>query len=138
MSVKTLNTDVSILLVRIATGGLMIFHGIAKLIKGHEGIKTLLAQKGLPEFLWVGVPVGEIIAPILLILGIYSRISGLFLAIVMLFSIYLAKTNQIFDLTQNGGLEIELNLFYLFCGLAIFFSGSGKYSVYKPKNDLLR
>ncbi len=33
---STLNPDLGILLLRIATGGLMVFHGVGKLIEGHE------------------------------------------------------------------------------------------------------
>ncbi len=86
---KKSNIDLALLLLRVFTGGLMLFHGIAKLIHGHDKIKGLLNTKGLPEVLWLGVPFAEILAPILLIFGVFSRISGLVIAFTMIFALYL-------------------------------------------------
>ncbi|MCX2585623.1 DoxX family protein [Pedobacter sp. MR22-3] len=132
---STLNPDLGILLLRIATGGLMIFHGIAKLFHGFDFIKQSLIEKGLPAFVWVGVPVGEVLAPLMLILGIFSRLSGLMIAIVMLFAIYLAHGMSAFTINENGGLDGELALIYMFAGIAIFFTGGGKYVLYKAGNE---
>ena len=134
---STLNPDLGILLLRIATGGLMIFHGIAKLSHGFDFIKQTLTENGLPAFLWVGVPVGEVLAPLLLILGIFSRLSGSMIAIVMLFALYLAHGLSAFTINENGGLDGELALIYMFAGIAIFFMGGGKYVLYKANNELL-
>ncbi|WP_192348716.1 DoxX family protein [Algoriphagus sp. Y33] len=135
---STLNPDLGILLLRIATGGLMVFHGVGKLIQGHDFVKASLAEKGLPTFLWIGAPLGEVLAPLLLILGIFSRLSGLMIAAVMVFALYLGHGMQAFTLTDTGGLDGELAFLYMFGGLALFFLGGGKYVVYKTKNDLLK
>ena len=132
------NSNLGILLLRFATGGLMLFHGIAKLTHGHEHIKGLLAEKGLPQFLWLGVPLTEVIAPLLLILGVFTRLSGLGIALVMVFSIFLAHSADAFTITEYGGLATELNLLFLFGGLSLFFIGGGKYALYKPENDWLK
>jgi putative oxidoreductase len=115
----------------------MLFHGVHKLINGHDFIKGILSEKGLPQFLWLGVPLAEIIAPVLLILGIFTRISGLSTAVVMFFSIFLAFGTKAFSLTPYGGLLAELNILFLFAGLTLFFTGGGKYSLYKSKNEWL-
>lgn len=133
-----LNPDLGILLLRIVTGGLMLFHGVAKITSGHDFIKQTLVEKSLPAFLWMGVPVGEVIAPLLLILGVFSRLSGLMIAIVMLFALYLAHGMSAFALNENGGLDGELALLYMFAGSALFFMGGGKYVLYKGKNELTR
>lgn len=137
-SPKLFNTDLGLLFLRIATGGLMIFHGTAKLIHGHDFIKGILAEKGLPQFLWLGVPLTEFIAPVLLILGLFTRLAGLGVALVMLFSIILAHPTDAFTLTKYGGLTAELNLLFLFGGLTLFFTGSGKYALYRPANEWLK
>lgn len=137
-TIQHLNTDIGILLVRIATGGLMIFHGIAKLQHGHEPIREMLTEKGLPEILWLGVPLGEFIAPILLILGIFTRFSGLLVSTVMLFALILAHGALTFTRGETGGLDGELCLLFLFCGIALFFTGGGKYAILRPKNDWLK
>lgn len=133
-----LNPDLGILLLRIVTGGLMLFYGIAKLTHGHDFIRQILAEKGLPEFLWMGVPVGEVLAPLLLILGVFSRLSGLMIAVVMAFALYLAHGMSAFALNENGGLDGELGLLYMFAGSALFFIGGGKYVLYKGKNELTK
>lgn len=136
---STLNPDLGILLLRIATGGLMLFHGVSKLIHGHDFIKESIVENGLPAFLWVGVPICEVLAPLLLILGVFSRISGLLIAIVMIFSLYLAHGMESFTISEHGGVSSELNFLYMFAGLALFFTGGGKYSLNKVemirKND---
>ena len=132
-----LNDDLGKLLVRIPTGGLMLFHGIHKLIDGHDFIKSALAEKRLPEILWVGVPVAEVVAPILLILGVFGRISALLISTVMIFALYLAHGVSSFMLNEYGGLEAEYNIYFILVGLGIFFAGTGKYSIYKPENKWL-
>lgn len=124
-----LNENLGKLLTRLAVGGLMLFHGIHKVLHGDEFIRTKLAESGLPEFLALGVPVGEIVAPTLVIIGLATRVSSLTIAFTMLMSIFLALTDQLFKLNQYGGWYIELNMFFLLCSLAIFFHGPGQYSV---------
>lgn len=65
-------TDLAILLLRIATGALMLFYGTFKIINGHGYIREFLAERGLPEFLWFGVPLAEVIVPLLLIMGVLT------------------------------------------------------------------
>jgi len=135
---KFINTDAGLLVLRVSTGALMLFHGVAKLIHGHDPIKGILAEKGLPGFFWFGVPLAEVIAPILLILGVFTRVSGLGVALVMVFSIFLVHLADVFTISQNGGLALELNFLFLFGGLSLFFTGGGKYALYKPKNEWLQ
>ncbi|MDR1876001.1 MAG: DoxX family protein [Flavobacteriaceae bacterium] len=133
---KELNPNLGKLILRISIGGLMLPHGIAKFIHGHEFIKGMLAKKGLPEFIWLGVPIGEVVAPILIILGVFTRISSLLVAFTMVMTIYLVHEAGAFSITKTGGLSGELNLFYLLTSLALFFLGSGKYSIYKGNNGI--
>lgn len=61
---KTLShEDAGKLLLRLAVGGLMLFHGLHKLIDGVDGISGMLVAKGLPGFIAYGVLVGEVVAP---------------------------------------------------------------------------
>jgi putative oxidoreductase len=119
------------LVLRLTVGGLMLFHGVSKLM--HSGsvdfIGGKLAESGLPAMLAYGVYVGEIIAPLMVILGIFSRIGGLLVVVNMLFAVLLVHTGDILALTDHGGWRLELQAFYLFGALAIVFLGSGKYAV---------
>ena len=128
-SIRTINPDISILLLRITTGGLMLFHGIHKITHGHEEIRAMLMAKGLPALLWIGVPLSEVVAPILLIVGAFTRISGMLIAAVMVFALYLGWGWEGFTLNQHGAPQAELNLYFLISGIALFFSGGGRYSI---------
>ena len=134
---KELNSDLGKLLLRVSIGGLMVFHGISKLYHGHDLIKGMLTSKNLPEYLWLGVPLGEVFAPICILLGVFTRISSLLVAFTMLMTFYLVHGMEGFSLSQTGGLKVELNLFYLLTSLALFFLGSGKYSVYKGNKGIM-
>lgn len=117
----------------------MLTHGLKKIIDGHDYVIQTLVDKGLPEFLWLGVPVTEALAPALIILGVFTRISGLMVSLVMVIAVFLSHSHEIFAINpRNGALAIELNLLFIFCGIALFFTGGGKYSLYRPKNDWLK
>lgn len=119
------------LILRLSIGGLLLFHGVQKLIHGIGGVKFLITKMGLPETLSYGVYAGEIIAPLLLLIGTYTRVSGLVIAFTLLVSIPAGHPEGIFHLNEYGGLGIELNALYLFGALAIMFLGSGKYRLVK-------
>ena len=54
--------DLGKLLLRLAVGGLMLFHGLHKLFGGVGFISGMLVEKGLPGFIAYGVFVGEGVA----------------------------------------------------------------------------
>ena len=81
------NSDIAKLLLRLLVGGMMLFHGVHKLIYGISGIKKLVVNAGLPEFIAYGVYVGELIVPLFILLGLYARVSSLFLALNMAMAI---------------------------------------------------
>lgn len=123
------NNDIAKLLLRLLVGGMMMFHGIEKIINGISGIKNLTKSAGLPEFFAYGVYIGEVVVPIFIILGLYARVASVFLAINMLMAIFLAYGDSLFALGKHGAPLIELPLFYLVLSIAIFLFGSGKYAV---------
>lgn len=124
-----LNIDIARLILRLSVGIMMLFHGVHKIIHGIDGVKSLTVKAGLPEFLAYGVYVGEVLMPLLIVLGLYARVASLFLALNMLMAIYLAYGSSFLSVSQHGGPAAELALFYLFTSLSIFFLGSGKYGV---------
>ncbi|MBA3979499.1 MAG: GntR family transcriptional regulator [Alcanivorax sp.] len=121
------NPDIGKLILRLTVGILMLFHGVSKLTSGIAGIKGMLAANGLPQFFAYGVFVGEIIAPLMLIVGFYSRIGAALIVVNMLFAIGLAHMGDIFALSGHGGWRLELQAFFLFTALALIFTGPGKY-----------
>lgn len=126
-----LSGDLGKLVLRVSIAVLMLFHGFKKISGGIGGIKGLVVKGGFPEFLAYGVYVGEIIVPVLLILGLFTRLSAFVFAVTMGFAIAaLAYSGRILAIdARTGGLMIELPLLYLLAALAVFFLGAGKYSL---------
>lgn len=123
------NSDIGKLVLRVSVGTLMLSHGIAKMMHGIGGVKALTVNAGLPEYIAYGIFMGEVTAPLMIILGFYSRIGALILAFTMGSAIYLAHLNDIFILNKMGAPVIELPLLYLLLAISIFLLGPGKYSI---------
>ena len=120
--------DVGKLTLRLMVGILILLHGAHKLLHPDAlgSIRGMLGSAGLPSLLAYGVYLGEVAGALMVILGIYSRLGGFFIAGNMLFAIGLAHRAQIFTLTNTGGWALELQGFFLFSGLALIFLGSGR------------
>ena len=127
------NDDAGKLILRLTLGILMLFHGVAKIQSPSiaEFIAGSLSSNGLPSILVYGVYLGELLAPALIVLGIFTRYSAIVIIINMLFAIFLMHSGDIFSLTQHGGWKLELQGFYLFVAAGIMFLGSGDYAI-KP------
>ena len=118
------------LLVRIAVGGLLLFHGYFKLTHGIGFIEAMLAARGLPPFIAYGIYLAEIIAPILIIIGLRTRLAALVVGFDMVMAIWLGHANNLFVIKEAGGAwAIEIEAFYLLTSIALFFMGGGQYSV---------
>jgi putative oxidoreductase len=122
------NDDLGKLLLRLCVGGLMMFHGISKLIHGHGFIVAKLKSAGLPVLLVAGVPIGEVIAPLLIVLGLFTRPAALIEALLMAMAVWLVHMGQLTAISNMGGYALELQAFYFFGALAVFFMGAGGYS----------
>lgn len=123
--------DIAKLLLRLVLGVLMLFHGYGKLIHGIGPIEAMLAAKGLPAFLALGVYIGEIVAPLMLIAGVQVRLAALLVTVNMVVAIVLAHLGDVFALSAQGGWQLELQGFYLFTAVALILLGGGKYGVQK-------
>jgi len=121
--------DLGKLILRLMIGGLLLLHGIGKITHGIVPLYPLLEAKGLPSFIAYGVYLGEVVGPLLVILGILTRVGGILVFINMVMAIFLAHMGQIGHLNQGGGWEIELPVLFMLGGLAIFCLGPGKYAV---------
>ena len=88
-----------------------------------------MASHSLPGFLAYGVFIGEIIAPLMVILGVHTRIGAVLIAGNMLVALVLVHMGELFALSKTGGWALELQGFFLFTAVAIFFLGAGKYAV---------
>jgi len=129
--------DAALLILRLVLGLLFLLHGISKLPPPPSGIVDTLVQHNLPAVLAYGTYIGEIVAPILLIVGVWTRLAALVIVINMIFAVLLAHTGQLFSLGTSGGYALELQAMYLFTAVALALTGAGRFSVggrYGPLN----
>jgi len=90
MNYSVLGDDIGKLVLRLTLGVLIALHGVSKLMNfqaASAGLAKQVVALGLPEFVAYGVYVGEVVAPVLLILGVLSRVGGVLVVINMLFAV---------------------------------------------------
>lgn len=121
--------DTGKLVLRLTLGILILLHGIAKLTHGIEPIEGMVTGMGMPAFVAYGVYAGEVVGPLLLIIGFYARLGAALIAINMLFAIALAHTGELTSLTQTGGWALELQGMFLFTAIALMVMGPGRFGV---------
>ncbi len=123
------NSDLGKLILRVVVGALLLFHGIHKLQHGYGFVEKMLLNAGFPGYLSHGILVSELLAPFFMVMGLYTRQAALIQAVVMLMAILLVHTGELFSVTAQGGYALELQAFYLFGALAVFFFGAGRYNI---------
>lgn len=127
---KTIETsDAGRLLLRVTLGVLILLHGLFKVTNGAGGIVGMVQKAGLPPAFGYAVYIGEVLAPLLLIAGLWTRAAAAVIAVNMVVAIALAHQAQIFTRNEQGGWAIELQGMYLFTALAIALLGAGRYSI---------
>jgi putative oxidoreductase len=134
---NTRAADSGRLVLRLMLGVLVLLHGIAKLSGSPDFVIGLLAKYNLPSILAYGVYVGEVLAPVLLILGLWTRAAALVIVVNMVAAVFLVHMGDLLKLGAQGGYALELQAMFLFTALAIAFLGAGRYSIggrYGPMN----
>ena len=117
------------LILRVSLGVMILLHGIAKLTGGVDGIVGMLEKAGLPGVFGYFVYVGEVLAPLLMIVGLWTRLAALVVAINMVVAIALVHMGDLFTLTKQGGWALELQGMFLFAAIAVVLLGAGRFSV---------
>ena len=117
------------LVLRLTLGCLLLLHGVAKIHSGPASIMDRVAGVGLPSAVGYLVYVGEVVAPLLLIMGVWTRAAALIVAINMVVAVLLVHTTQLGALNGNGGWALELQGFYFLTAVAIMLLGAGRVSV---------
>jgi putative oxidoreductase len=120
--------DFGKLILRLTLGIFMLMHGIAKLTGGIGAIERMLQGAGLPGYLAYGVYIGEIVAPLLIVIGWYARLGAFILAVNMGVAIALVHRADLLTLGRSGGWALELQGLFLFTALALMFTGPGRFA----------
>src|SRR5689334_17076391 len=124
--------DTGLLVLRLGVGAILLFHGLYKVTHGVAWIAGPLGGAGLPTWLMYGVYVGEILAPVLLIVGLWTRLAALVIAFDMFMAIFLARRGDIAKINpMGGGWAIELEALLFTGALALALAGGGRFGLSK-------
>jgi len=128
-----MNESTGKLILRVTLGVLILLHGISKLAGGVDWLDGALANAGLPAFFKYGVYIGEVLAPLAVIAGFYSRIGAWLIAVNMLFAFGLVHGAELFAINpESGGLGLETQYLFFFSAIAVALIGPGRYA-FNPK-----
>jgi putative oxidoreductase len=117
------------LLLRAVLAILLLFHGFSKVSGGIDPIIGMVEKAGLPAAFGYLVYVGEVLAPLLILVGVFTRAAALVVAINMVVALLLAHTSQFFSINGTGGWALELQGMFLAGALAVALLGAGRYSL---------
>ncbi|MDN3725055.1 DoxX family protein [Aequorivita sp. SDUM287046] len=119
------SSNLGLLLLRIGFGGMMLTHGIPKLLKMLSGDFSFGDPIGIgePASLVLAV-LGEVVFPILVIIGFKTRLAAIPVIITMAVAAFIVHA------ADPLGTK-EMAILYFIGFLAIALLGAGKYSVDK-------
>ena len=121
--------DFGKLVLRLALGILVLLHGISKVRGGIAFLTPLVTGIGLPPWVSYGVYIGEIVAPIMVILGLFTRVGAFIIFVNMVFAIVLVHRPELLTMTKQGGWALELQGMFMFTALALTFLSPGRYAM---------
>ena len=120
--------DIGKLILRVTLGLLVLLHGIAKLKGGMGGIVGMVESHGLPGFLAYGVLIGEVLGPLMLVIGYHARVGAVLVAVNMVFAIALVHMGELGHFNRQGGWALELQAMFLSAAVALALLGPGRFS----------
>lgn len=109
----------AMVLLRVTLAVLLLFHGWAKIVYGIGSIEAMVAKTGLPGFLAYAVYLGEVIAPLFLLVGLYVVPAALVIALNMVVALILVHSQQFLQINKTGGWMLELQAFFLITALVV-------------------
>ena len=101
---------------------LLLFHGWGKISGGVGWLIGVLEKTGVPGFFAYAVYLGEVLAPLLLLAGIFVVPAALLVMINMVVAIVLMHQSQFLLLNSSGGWALELQAFYFFSALVVLLT----------------
>lgn len=114
------------LVLRLAIGGLMAYHGFEKFSGGITGVEGMFQTVGVPSpgVAAPAVAVIEIVAGIALIVGIGTRVAAAALAVILFGAIFYVKTDLgIISSEPMPGAELDIALIAGLVALALVGPG---------------
>lgn len=109
----------AMVLLRITLALLLLFHGWSKITHGIGGIEKMVASHGLPYWLAYAVYLGEVVAPLLLLIGVWVVPAALVIVVNMLVALVLVHSGHFLSFGSSGGWALELQAFFLVTALVV-------------------
>lgn len=134
VSAKPINLDLGIALIRLIIGLIMAFYGYEKLMHFSEMAQSDFWSKnvnflGMSGRISLGLTIfAELFCSLLLILGLFTRLSLVFLMFCMGYIFTVVFPFEILAKGDNG-YKFNDAFVYFIIYLGLFFTGSGKYSL---------
>src|SRR5262245_240055 len=125
---RELFSDAGKLTLRLLVGGLLLFHGVDKMLHGPGHVQMDLVEHGLPGLFAYGVYVCEVVAPLCIMAGIWTRLSAVVYSLSIAFATLLVHGADFLHLAPTGGWAGELWAFYIVTPIAIALLGPGRYA----------
>ena len=123
-----MNDDVGKLILRLALGILVLLHGIAKLKGGIGFLAPMVTGMGLPAWCSYGVYLGEVLGPIMVILGLFTRTGAFLIFVNMVFAVVLVHRPELLSMGKQG-YALELQAMFMLTALALVFMSPGRYAI---------
>lgn len=134
---SSFSEDAGKFVLRATLAVLILFHGIFKLQHGIDFISGMVTEAGAPPIVANLVYIGEVIAPLLVLVGLFTRPAALIIVINMLVAFALVHKNELLSISNMGGWALELQGFYLFTAVAVSLLGAGRFSLdYKSRHKI--
>ena len=123
MSLSPSLTSVGLLILRVAFGGMMLVHGIPKLMGFSEMAGQFPDPLGMgSQFSLISAIGAEVGCSLLLILGIGTRFAAIPLAITMMVALFVVHASDPWNVK-------ELATVYLSVYVSLAFTGAGRFSL---------
>lgn len=115
--------NIGLLFLRVAASGMLMTHGIPKLFKLFSGDMSFADPIGIGEPASLILAVfGEVVFPILIIIGVRTRLAAIPVMITMAVATFIVHANDAFVVK-------ELSALYLVAFTSIALLGPGRYSI---------
>jgi putative oxidoreductase len=112
-----------LLILRLVSASLMIPHGYKKLMHFSEKSEDFMSFMGLSGEISLGLVIGaEFFCAILLVVGLFSRVSVIPMVVAMLVAAFDAHKGEIFG-------DGETSFLFLACYVTVLIAGPGKWSL---------
>lgn len=122
------NVDAGLLVLRVALATILLFHGVYKLEHGIEWMREPLARFHLPLAAGYGAYVAELIAPLFLVAGAWTRLAALVVAFDMVMAMVTVLGPAILTVKAGGAWGVEVEAMIFFSALVLVVAGGGRFS----------